>query len=277
MLKVQILTDNRTEKRGLLAEHGLSLWIEKDDKVILFDTGQSGVFVHNAKVLGLQLAQVEYIVLSHGHYDHCGGLAYFPQQDKAPKIYLHRDALQKKFAANRSVGSYREVGIPPQTVTQAWLKEALVLNKEPLEIAAGILVSGGIPCSQDGAEQPQGFYLEGANGQFLRDLMLDEQMLIIEDAGELAVFLGCGHPGVSNCLNYVRKLVPGKKIKLLIAGMHLEKVSSLRLEESIRQISELNITKVVPVHCTGLRAMTAIQASLGEHCQLLCAGDQLEI
>lgn len=99
MLKVHILTDDRVRKRELLAEHGLSLWIEKDGKAILFDTGQSSVFSHNAKAMGISLEAADYIVISHGHYDHCGGLQYFPYKDNTPAIYAHPDAFLKKFAS----------------------------------------------------------------------------------------------------------------------------------------------------------------------------------
>ena len=276
MLKIHILTDDRVRRRGLLAEHGLSLWIEKDGKAILFDTGQSPVFCHNAKNMGIRLEAADYIVISHGHYDHCGGLQYFPYKNKAPAIYAHPDAFLKKFASTDKDEPSREVGIPFEISRQDWMNGRIVYTRQPLTIDKGIVVSGEIPCSSPFEEVPKDFYVE-KDGRVTRDMMLDEQMLIMEDDGEISIFLGCSHPGVANSLKYAQKLFPDKNIKLLVAGMHLENVSPTRLQMTIQHILDMNIQKVVPLHCTGFGAMCEMKRFLGDRCLTLCAGDIIEI
>lgn len=276
MIKVKILTDDRVRKRGLLAEHGLSLWIEKDGKNILFDTGQSPVFYHNAATMGIDLKTADYIVISHGHYDHCGGLQYFPHADKAPIIYAHPDAFLRKFASTDKDEPSREVGISFDLSQQEWLKERIVYSSQPVKIDHSMIVSGEIPRNSSFEVVPRDFYIE-KDGKLIRDTMLDEQMLIIEDDGEIAIFLGCSHPGIINSIKYAQKLVPNKRIKLLLAGMHLEHVSPIQLQTTIQYILDTKIAKVVPLHCTGFEAMCEIKRVLNEGCQLLCAGDVIEI
>ncbi len=276
MLKVRILTDDRVRKRGLLAEHGLSLWIEKDGQSILFDTGQTSVYTHNAEEMGIKLEKADCIVVSHGHYDHGGGLQYFPSMKNPPTIYAHPDAFLKKYASVNQDEPSREVGMPFELSQQAWLKEHIVYTKEPLRIDEGIFLSGQIPRKNNFEEVPVDFYYE-KDGLIKEDKIWDEQMLIIVNDDEIALFLGCSHPGIINCIQYARELVPDKSIRLLIAGMHLDNVEPSRLNKTIQILNDMDIRNIVPMHCTGFEAMCKMRSALGDRCQLLCTGDEVEV
>jgi len=273
-MKITVLTDNIANRRGLVAEHGLSLYIEYGDKNILFDTGQTDVYRKNADFLGIDLAKTDCIVLSHGHYDHCGGLPFFPKMNKPPRVYIHKDAFEPKFASNPD-GSLRDISIPWSRSDNP-LSDSLVFTSGITEIAPGITLCPEVPASVAFESAPRGLF-RGEGQSMTADLMRDEQMLIIDTDKGLNVFLGCSHPGIANCLSYIVKLFPGKRINSLTAGMHLDGVSPERLEKTIDLMLNLDIRKIIPLHCTGILSICEIKRHLKDRCVLLFTGDKLEI
>ncbi len=271
-MKVHILAENRVRRRGLLAEHGLSLWIDTGKKKILFDTGQTDVYMHNSKAMGIDIESAEYIVISHGHYDHAGGLEFFPELDSVKGIYIHPDAFLRKTADAGDSEPERDVGVPWEM--KPWIRDRLVRNRETVEIESGIAVSGEIPRVTSFERVPADFRVE-REGRLEHDLIIDEQVLIVEVDGGIAVFSGCSHPGIVNCLEYVRKTYPDSTIKLLVAGMHMDNISRSRLDSSIKHMLDMNIKKLVPLHCTGFNAMCEMKRVFGERCHICCTGDMV--
>lgn len=270
-MKFTVLTDDKAKKRGFLAEHGLSLFIEYKDCNILFDTGQSDVYIRNAKVSQLDLNKTDYIVLSHGHYDHCGGISYLPELKKNPKIYVQETALKNKCAINPDGKSYREIGTP-------WSADnyCLALINGNMKISDDIALLGSIPSTVEFEGIPKGFFIKNGN-EMSADMMADEQVLVFDTNKGLVVFLGCSHPGVINCLHYTLKQFPGKKIDTVAAGMHLDNINPLRLQLTMQHLINLGIRKVYPLHCTGISAISEMKKFLGEKCDILYAGDSVEI
>jgi 7,8-dihydropterin-6-yl-methyl-4-(beta-D-ribofuranosyl)aminobenzene 5'-phosphate synthase len=272
-MKIDILTNNTVRKRNLLAEHGLSIRIEHQGFRILFDTGQSDVYCKNAARMGLDLKSTDAIVLSHGHYDHCGGLPSFPSA-ALPEIYVHPAAFQPRFFGGHNEKSLREIGIPWTLADHPMIQDKVIPVQKPTQIKLGITLCPQIPYTTDFEPIPDGFYRE-EKGKRCRDSFQDEQILVIEDDG-LFVFLGCSHPGVANCLHYIATLFPQQHINLVIGGMHLMNADCQRTQMTIQYLKKLNITKIVPLHCTGFPAMAEMKRQLGDQCLLLNAGDSLE-
>ena len=220
-MKVTILTENTVSRRGLLAEHGLSVLIEAGNRRILFDTGQSGVYLHNAQKLGISLEGLDGIVLSHGHYDHTGGLPEFPAAADCP-VFLSEKALEDKWCLEKNGGPARWIGIP-------WREESgdgripgrLTFTAEKEEIFPDIYVLGGITSTVLEEAARDNLFRIRRDGQFIPDRMEDEQLLILRTARGLAVFAGCAHAGILSCLEKVRTSFPGEKCFFLLAGMHL--------------------------------------------------------
>ena len=282
-MKLVILAENTVNKRGLLAEHGLSVLVEAAGKRILFDTGQSDVYLRNAGELGESLEGLDGIVLSHGHYDHTGGLPAFPEELPAP-VFVRENAFEEKLSGSREKGTYRDIGIP-------WRKEGgegafgrgKLLAKGLLrqtgsleEIFPDVWTVSGIRAVVPEEPVPEQFFLRRGD-MLVPDLMEDEQLLVFHTPEGLAVFAGCAHLGILNCLERVKEVFPGKRLWLLLAGMHLRGCSRQRLGASVEGLRRCGFSWIIPLHCTGMEAIVEMRKAFGKHCLPGDAGRRYEL
>ncbi|MBI9019245.1 MAG: MBL fold metallo-hydrolase [Phycisphaerae bacterium] len=271
-MRIIILVENTASEPDLLAEHGLSFWIEYNGKHILFDTGQSDILINNAKVLGVDLSKTDSIVLSHGHYDHTGGLAAVLDVAKNAKIYLHPDALKQRF-------SKKDFGAKPNGIFESSVKaiqnREVIWTKGPTQIFPGITVTGQVPRINDFEDVGGAFYTDK---EFQTpDELLDDQTLFIETVKGLVVVLGCAHAGVVNILNYISKLSGKKSVYTVLGGMHLLQASTNRIEQTRIALRDFGLEKIGPAHCTGEKAIEKIISAFPDQYFTCKAGTNIDL
>ena len=269
-INITILIENTAHKAGLKTEHGLSFWIEYGDKNILFDTGQSNAVMKNAKKLSVNLACTDAIVISHGHYDHTGGLSTTLDIAPKAKIYLHPAATESKF--NKKDSNAKYIGMP-DSAKKAIEGRHVVWMATPAYIFPGIAITGQVPRMSDFEDVGGAFYVD-ENCQN-SDKLLDDQALFIESAKGLIVVLGCAHSGVVNTLDYISNLTGQNKVYAVIGGMHLLNASQMRIENTIETLKKYEVQKAIPLHCTGQKAVEDFKNTIDDKCLFLGTGDKI--
>ncbi len=266
MLSIEIII-NDTSSGMLHSEHGLALWINYRNKQILFDTGQSNLILQNAKTLGCDLPSTDAIIISHGHYDHTGGFPSVVNIASRARIYMHPVAAEPKFSLKGSKANY----IGMSDFMKKSIKDCDVIwTTTPAHIFPGISVTGQVPRLNDYENVEDVFFSDESCQK--RDELLDDQSLFIESSKGLVVIFGCAHAGVVNTLDYINKLTGGKNIYAVIGGMHLLNANPARIANTIETFKKYRIQKIVPLHCTGRRAMEALKAAFTDKCLCLDAG-----
>ncbi len=273
VLRIVILSENTAEGRGLRGEHGLAFWVERGDNRLLFDTGQGLVWSDNAAALRLDLARLDGIVLSHGHYDHTGGLEQVLGRVAKPiPVHAHPDALQPKY--RQTADGVREIGMP--TGCRKALDGAnaqVMLARKPADVAPGIRTTGEIPRRHPEERAEERFYRD-ADGR-REDPVLDDAALILETTAGIVVLLGCAHAGLINTLEQVCELTSGAPIRAVVGGMHLRSASPERIAWTLRELRRFDIGTLIPLHCTGQQAAAALWQALPKSCHSAGAGTQL--
>jgi 7,8-dihydropterin-6-yl-methyl-4-(beta-D-ribofuranosyl)aminobenzene 5'-phosphate synthase len=253
----------------------LSILVESDEAKVLFDTGQSFSAVHNAKLLGVDLSQVDKIVLSHGHFDHTGGLKHvLGEMAKKIEVIAHPDIWQAKF--NLQGEESRYIGIPFSRKELEDLGAKFKLTSKPLAISGSIMTSGEIPLTTD-YEEIEPFLVVKANGNFNPDRFRDDQALIIKTPAGLVIILGCAHRGIINTLYHAQKISGVKKIDTVLGGCHLMNASEERIWRTVDALKELGVGRLGVCHCTGMAASVIIVQEFGDRFFLNNAGTVLDL
>ena len=262
-LKITTLSENTAGLGRFLGEWGLSILVETEGLNLLLDTGQSVSAAHNADVLGIDLRRIDKIVLSHGHFDHSGGLRQILRKmKKETEIIAHPDIWAAKYARRKNKRD-RYVGIPYQRQELESLGARFNLSTKSTKITDSIMATGEVPMVT-GFEEVEPYLLVKEAASFQPDKLLDDQALIISTEEGLVVILGCAHRGIINTLNYAQQLTGVKKIHTVLGGCHLMDASKERIRLTIAALKELDVQKLGVSHCTGLSAASVMAQEFGD-------------
>ncbi|MBL7114787.1 MAG: MBL fold metallo-hydrolase [Kiritimatiellae bacterium] len=249
--RITVLVENSTRGLGLLAEHGLAFWIEIGPQRVLLDTGQSDVLFHNAKRLGITLSDADALVLSHGHYDHSGGVAQLLQNYHKTTVYVHPEALKDKYIRTAD-GKSRQIGMPANARITLSSYPDIQPSTKPIEVIEGLFITGPIPRLTDFEDTGGPFFLDKDCTQ--PDELVDDQAVFIDTPNGIVVILGCAHSGIINTLQYITSLVPERPIHAVIGGTHLVSADATRIDKTVQALRQLDIRYLFPSHCTGFQA-----------------------
>ena len=260
-IRITVLADDFVANRTARGEHGLCFHIAIHDRNILFDTGQGLVLAENAKALGIDLGTVDTLALSHGHYDHTGGLPIaLSAARSAVAVHLHPDALQPKF--NKT----RPIGIPPAALATLHAPGVRLLpSRTSGEVAPGLFLTGEVPRLHPEEPLAEVFHLDPDGNA--PDPLLDDQTLFFDTPQGIVVLLGCAHAGVIHILEHVQSLTHHRPIHAVIGGMHLGSATPSRMNWVIDHLRHIAPRILVPMHCTGPRATAALWNTFPDACR----------
>jgi 7,8-dihydropterin-6-yl-methyl-4-(beta-D-ribofuranosyl)aminobenzene 5'-phosphate synthase len=265
-MRLTVLSDNNTFiDRYLQGEPGLAYLIEADDKRILFDVGYSDLFLRNAHKLGISLFDLDFVVLSHGHFDHTWGM-FALIQHFTERIIEEQAVMRPRLIAHPSVLSsrtYRKIPEIGSLLTGEKLSSFfhLQFTREPRRLTERLLFLGEIEKTTDfEAQKPVGRIVEG--DQLTDDPVLDDTALVYRSPKGLVVITGCSHSGICNMVEYAKKVCGDERIIDIIGGFHLLDPSPKQLEGTIQYLTAVNPDMVHACHCTDLMSKIALSRSL---------------
>ena len=263
-IRITTLSENTAGIGEFLGEWGLSILVETKETIVLLDAGQRYSISHNADTLGIDLGKIEKVVLSHGHFDHTGGLReLLRRMRKTVEIIAHPDIWQVKYARRKGEPD-RYIGIPFRRNELESLGGVFHLTSQPVRIAKDVMTTGEIPMITTFEKIDAALFVQEGSG-WKPDKVLDDQALIVKTKQGLVVILGCAHRGMINTLYHAQQIAGTAEIHAVIGGSHLISASEERLWQTIVALKDLGMQKLGLCHCTDLPAAAVLAQEFGEH------------
>jgi len=261
-IKITTLSENTAAMPGVLAEWGLSVLVDTGEAKVLFDTGASSSVPHNVRIMGVELSQIDRIALSHGHYDHTGGLmGVLRQAGKPIDIVAHPDMWANKYA---KAGDFeRYIGIPFKREDLEAIGASFTLSEGPVWITDNIVTTGEVPMVTE-YEEIEPMMQVKEDDRFLPDPFRDDQALVVKTELGLVVILGCAHRGAINTVIRAREVTGVEQVHTIIGGTHLVRASEERITLTAAALQEMGVQRVGVSHCTGLNSSVLLAQQLGD-------------
>lgn len=249
-------------------EHGLCIYIETEKHKLLLDTGATAAFAENARVLGIDLGQIDTVVLSHGHYDHSGGILEFCRYNRTAKLFMQRKAAGDYYHGERYIGIDKEILKLPGV----HLLDGDYRIDEELYLFSGIEGRRLWPRGNQALSSIM-------DGNRIQDDFSHEQCLVVTQAGKDILLSGCAHNGILNVLERYECLF-GRMPDVVISGFHMMKKTDYEaqdiadIEETARELKKLD-TLFYTGHCTGQQAFDMMHRNMGDQLRQMHSGEEI--
>ena len=277
-MRIINLVENTEGTSGCGVEHGLCFYIETEKHKLLMDTGQTDLLLENAEKLGIDLTQVDTVVLSHGHYDHGGGILPFAKINPTAKIYVPEAAFGEYYAMNKAgephyIGLAKEIQELTQVVTVSTEEENYRIDEE-LSLFSGIGSEHAVPSTNQRLKKK-------TEGGFVQDDFAHEQCLVISEGVKKVLLSGCAHHGIFNIMDRYCELF-GEEPDFVISGFHMMKKHNYS-DEDINMIIDTALalrqykTVFYTGHCTGVEPYNAMKKLMGNQLHYVHSGDEIRI
>ena len=266
-MRILNLIENTEGAAGCLCEHGLSFYIETGGHKILADTGASGAFLMNAETLGIDLDQVDTVIISHGHYDHAGGLLAFAERNPKARIWINGLAGEQYYHKNDAMERY--IGMDPRIKALPQVEWV----EGDREIDQGIFLFGR-------ALGRRLWPVKTETG-FRQDDFLHEQYLVLEERGKRVMISGCAHNGILNILDRYREIY-GEDPDVVISGFHMSRKSRYSqadhalVRDTARELQKLH-TRFFTGHCTGELPYRILKEIMGPQISYVHSGQEISL
>lgn len=266
-MKIVTLIENYVNDSGLFAEHGLSFYVETENHKIIFDTGQSGLFIQNAQKLGIDIQDIDILVLSHGHYDHTGGLYPFLEKNSKAKVYAKNGIFTPKFSGKSNFIGTRYI--------EEHLIDRIIYIDTITEIAENIFIMPDINIQNSTDTNFKGFKKEFEN-ELIVDEFDDELFLVIKQPEKINIVTGCSHRGISNICKTATDYFH-LPVGIITGGFHMKECNIEQYVDITHFFRMLKPVSIGVCHCTGIEKFADLRNECDAHLFYNYTGNKITI